>query len=186
MRRMTNLVSLLLVLITLGVGPAVGADQPTTDALSSWHDGAAKQAIVAFVAKVTDVSRADAASEVIARTRIESPGLPPIRFIIAYDPGRIGAGKRYAVRARITRGEQLLFTTDTQYPVLAQPKRTTSMLLRESVQLLRLLSEGGLPRRLLGPNFKGISPPFRSRFIIVGWHQGFSGSILDDEGAEIP
>ena len=122
MRRMTNLVSLLLVLITLGVGPAVGADQPTTDSLSSWNDGAAKQAIVAFVAKVTDVSRADAASEVIARARIESPGLPPIRFIIAYDPGRIGAGKRYAVRARITRGEQLLFTTDTQYPVLAQPQ----------------------------------------------------------------
>ena len=38
---------------TLGVGPAVGADQPTTDSLSSWNDGAAKQAIVAFVAKVT-------------------------------------------------------------------------------------------------------------------------------------
>ena len=138
---------------------------------------AAKQAIVAFVAKVTDVSRADAASEVIARTRIDAPRLPPIRFIIAYDPGRIGAGKRYAVRARITRGEQLLFTTNT-IPGLAQPKRTASILLRESVQLLRLLSEGGLPlgSRLLGPNFKGISPPFRSRFIIVGWHQGFSGT----------
>jgi haloacid dehalogenase-like hydrolase len=53
MPRMTNLVSLLLVLITLGVGPAVGADQPTTDSLSSWNDGAAKQAIVAFVARVT-------------------------------------------------------------------------------------------------------------------------------------
>src|SRR4030095_13720331 len=53
MPRMTNLVSLLLVLITLGVGPAVGADQPTTDSLSSWNDGAPKQAIVAFVAKVT-------------------------------------------------------------------------------------------------------------------------------------
>jgi hypothetical protein len=52
MRRITNLVSILLVLITLGVGPAVGADQPTNDSLSSWNDGAAKQAIVAFVAKV--------------------------------------------------------------------------------------------------------------------------------------
>src|SRR5262245_8389493 len=53
MRRMTNLVSILLVIITLRGGPAVGADQTTNDSLFSWNDGAAKQAIVAFVAKVT-------------------------------------------------------------------------------------------------------------------------------------
>ena len=122
MQPIINLVSIVLVLCKLSVGLALGADQPTTEALPSWNDGAAKQAVVAFVGKVTDVSRADAASEVIDRTRIESPGLPPIRFIIAYDPGRNRAGKRYAVRARNTRGEQLLFTTDTQYPVLAQPQ----------------------------------------------------------------
>ena len=76
MRRMTNLVSLLLVLSTLGVGPAVGAYQPTTDNLSSWNDGAAKQAIVAFVAKVTHVCARTPQSR-YARRRIESPGLPP-------------------------------------------------------------------------------------------------------------
>jgi hypothetical protein len=37
----------------LSVGLAVGADQPTTEALPSWNDGAAKQAVVAFVGKVT-------------------------------------------------------------------------------------------------------------------------------------
>jgi heat shock protein HslJ len=75
---------------------------------------------VVFEATLEDASRADAASEVIGRTRIQSPGPPPIRFTISYDPARISTRNRYVVRARIARGAQLLFTTDTQYPVLGE------------------------------------------------------------------
>jgi uncharacterized lipoprotein YbaY len=41
-----------------------------------------------FEATLEDVSRADAAAETIKRTRITSPGNPPIKFSIAYDPQR--------------------------------------------------------------------------------------------------
>ena len=49
----------------------------------------------------------------IARTRIESPGQPPIAFSIAYDPAAIDERLTYAVRARVLVGERLMFTSDT-------------------------------------------------------------------------
>jgi putative lipoprotein len=48
-----------------------------------------------------DVSRADAAANVIARLRLESPGQPPIAFELPYDASRIDPRRRYAVRAQI-------------------------------------------------------------------------------------
>jgi hypothetical protein len=55
----------------------------------------------------------------IAQTRIPSPGNRPIAFTIAYDPGKIVAGRRYNVRARILLDEKLLLATDTATPLLA-------------------------------------------------------------------
>jgi putative lipoprotein len=37
-------------------------------------------------ATLEDVSRADAAAEVIGQARVEEPGNPPIPFEIRYDP----------------------------------------------------------------------------------------------------
>jgi putative lipoprotein len=69
-------------------------------------------------ATLEEVSRADAPATVIGRARVESPGSPPLRFSIAYDPAAIVPRHRYVVRARVTVGERLLFTTDTAHPVL--------------------------------------------------------------------
>jgi uncharacterized lipoprotein YbaY len=65
-----------------------------------------------------DVSKADAPAETIGRSLKEHPGHPPIPFAIPYDPSRIDPGHRYSVRARITVGDQVWFTTDRHYPVL--------------------------------------------------------------------
>jgi uncharacterized lipoprotein YbaY/heat shock protein HslJ len=73
-----------------------------------------------FDATLEDVSRADAPSEVLGSTRKESPGNPPYRFTINYDPARIDPSHRYSVRARILVDGQLMFTSDTQHPVLTQ------------------------------------------------------------------
>ena len=51
-------------------------------------------------------------------SRIEPSGHPPIAFEIPYDASRIDPDRRYAVRARILVGGELLFTTDQHYPVL--------------------------------------------------------------------
>ena len=84
-----------------------------------------------FEASLEDVSRADVPSDVIAVTRLTSPGNPPIAFGIVYDPARIVANHRYVVRARILLDGRLLFTSDAVYPVLTQGHPSTvSMILR--------------------------------------------------------
>lgn len=66
-----------------------------------------------------DVTRADAPATVVSTAHVEPTGQPPIRFGIGYAPEQIDASHRYAVRASIKRGNQLLFVTDTPHPVPA-------------------------------------------------------------------
>jgi uncharacterized lipoprotein YbaY len=63
-----------------------------------------------------DASKAGAKSEVIGRVRVDQPG-SPTAFFLPYDPARIDPNGRYAVRARIVAGGQLLFVTDGHYPL---------------------------------------------------------------------
>jgi putative lipoprotein len=69
-------------------------------------------------ATLENVSRADAPSELVGRTRIEQPGNPPIRFEIPFDTSRIDPRGRYTVRATITVDGKPFFTTDQHHPVL--------------------------------------------------------------------
>jgi putative lipoprotein len=86
-----------------------------------------------FEATLEDVSRADAPAETIGRTRVASPGNPPIAFTIAYDPARILPDHRYAVRARILVDDKILFTTDTATPVITRGSPSSvSMMLRRA------------------------------------------------------
>jgi copper homeostasis protein (lipoprotein) len=71
-----------------------------------------------FEATLQDVARADAPATVIGRAKLQPAGQPPFRFEIKYDDAAIKSNGRYAVRATITQGGQLLFTTDRVYSVL--------------------------------------------------------------------
>lgn len=87
---------------------------------ATYRERMALPASAVFEAVLEDVSRADAAAEVIARARIEHPGHPPIRFEIIYRPAKIVQNHDYSVRARITDGERIVFTTVQHYPVLTR------------------------------------------------------------------
>jgi len=68
-----------------------------------------------------DVSRADDQALELGREVIGTGGTQvPFAFSIPYEPDAIDPRARYAVRADIRRGEQLLFTTTRSYPVLTQ------------------------------------------------------------------
>ncbi|MET3375067.1 putative lipoprotein [Variovorax boronicumulans] len=80
--------------------------------------------------QLLDVSRMDAPSVVLAEQRIPANGKqPPFAFELSVDAARIDPRMRYAVAARITRGEQLLFINDTQYSVLTQGNGTSANLM---------------------------------------------------------
>jgi putative lipoprotein len=93
---------------------------PATTRISGsalYRERIALPADAVFEATLEDVSRADAASEVLGRARLEPAGQPPFRFEIGYEPSKMQPGHSYAVRARVTQGDQLLFTTDRLYPL---------------------------------------------------------------------
>ena len=73
-----------------------------------------------------DTSLADAPAVEIAYQRIEDPGNPPIPFVLDYDPQEIREGMQYGVRATIRQADQLLFTSDTHYPVLTRGAGNTA------------------------------------------------------------
>ena len=73
-----------------------------------------------------DTSLADAPAIEIAYERIEDPGNPPIPFVLDYDPQEIREGMQYGVRATIRQADQLLFTSDTHYPVLTRGAGNTA------------------------------------------------------------
>ena len=104
-----------------------------------------------FEATLEDVSKADARSKVLGRARIEQPGNPPIAFEISYDPARIEARHRYAVRARILVDGKLLFTTDQSYPVLTGER---------DHELVLLLRRAEAPS---SNNLDGLSPALPGR-----------------------
>jgi len=76
-----------------------------------------------------DTSLADAAATEIAYQKIEGPGNPPIPFVLDYDPLKIREGMQYGVRATIRYDGQLLFTSDTHYPVLTRGAGNTADLM---------------------------------------------------------
>jgi uncharacterized lipoprotein YbaY len=112
-----------------------------------------------FEAMLEDVSRADAPSETIAQTRITSPGNPPIAFTITYDPAKILADRRYAVRAKILVNDKLLFSTDTAAPVITGGRPT-------SVKLMMRRVGGGQPP---APSPAGSSPSPAHELIGTSW-----------------
>ena len=68
-----------------------------------------------------DVSKADAPAEMISTQTIETGGAQvPIAYALKYDPARIDAKNTYAVRATITEGGQLTWTSTKRYPVLTR------------------------------------------------------------------
>jgi copper homeostasis protein (lipoprotein) len=111
-----------------------------------------------FEATLEDVSKADAAAEVIGRARIEQPGNPPIRFEITYDPSGINPKHRYAVRARILVDGKLFFITDQSYPVLTAGKGNEVALLLRRVGSSGSAGAGAGPLGSLPATFAGDLP----------------------------
>lgn len=80
-------------------------------------------------ATLEDVTKADAPAVIVGQTRLENPGNPPFDFAIPYDPKQILTNHRYEVRAKILSGSELLFVTDTSYPVLTLGRKGPAKLL---------------------------------------------------------
>lgn len=85
--------------------------------------------------QLQDISRPDAMATVLASLLLTPEGGPPYDFAIAYDPARIDERKRYALRATISVGDKLLFTsTDYIDPFSGNPVQVLVQRVAEPVQ----------------------------------------------------
>ncbi|TIT02249.1 YbaY family lipoprotein [Mesorhizobium sp.] len=67
--------------------------------------------------QLADVSLADAPAAVIGEHKVAPAGQVPIKFKISFDPQVIRLGMTYALQARITVDDRLLFISDTRHQV---------------------------------------------------------------------
>ncbi|KIQ28480.1 hypothetical protein RT97_20810 [Variovorax paradoxus] len=141
MKRRTSLVLLSAAagasLLSACASPSSAVSKPAPPAASSlrvsgtvaYRQRIALDPSAEVVVQLLDVSRMDAPSVTLAEQRIKANGRqPPFAYELQVDAARIDPRMRYAVSARILRGEQLLFINDTQYPVLTQGSGTTASL----------------------------------------------------------
>ncbi|MCT0218611.1 YbaY family lipoprotein [Synechococcus sp. CS-1329] len=107
-----------LALVPLGWWPWASAQAGVIEGTASYRERIALPAGASLKVELQDVSRADAAAEVLARTVVSPAGQVPLPFALTYDDAAIRPGRRYTVRATIHHQGRLLFTTDQMVPVL--------------------------------------------------------------------
>lgn len=74
-----------------------------------------------LIVRLVEVTRQGTVSEIVAQERIDiGERQVPIPFDMAYDPRRIEERGEYVVQAEIREGDRLLFTTETNYPVITR------------------------------------------------------------------
>ncbi len=85
--------------------------------------------------QLQDISRADAMATTLAGVVIALESGPPYPFVIEYDPAQIDTRMRYGLRATITSGDRLMFTT-TEYidPFAGNPVQVLVRRVAEPVQ----------------------------------------------------
>jgi uncharacterized lipoprotein YbaY len=94
------------------------ASAQSINGTATFRERTSLPASAVFEAVLEDVSRKGTAPVLLGRTRIETPGPPPIRFEIPYDGSAVRASGKYAVRGTITVNGRVLMATERAPGVL--------------------------------------------------------------------
>jgi uncharacterized lipoprotein YbaY len=114
----TLVVALGVFALSVTVTPSSAEEAAVVRGQASYREDTALPPDAVFEATLEHISPVDAKADVLESVRLEKLGAERIHFEIPYDPAQIDKRQSYRVRARIVRGDRLLFTTDQVYPVL--------------------------------------------------------------------
>lgn len=99
--------------------------------------------------QLLDVSRADAPSRTIAETRFRPRGQVPIPYSLRFDAAKLKPGHSYALRATISVGDRLWFTSTSRHAVeIGGPDRIDIPLQRVAGQAAARSTAGPVGRWL--------------------------------------
>ena len=105
---------------------AVAAEPVTLEGRVAWREQLMLPA--GAVTHVALLGASDAGGVPVAETTLEGMRAPPIPFELTYDSADLDPGNEYALSARITLGEQVLFETAKPQPLLEPARSQTVML----------------------------------------------------------
>ena len=125
------------------VGPAGENSMETIEGTVFYRERMMLPPGVEVEVQLQDISRADAMARVIATVSQVPEGGPPYPFVIEYDPASIDPRMRYALRATISLGEQLMFTSNEYIdPFQGNPVEVLVQRVAEPVQRDTAVLEG--------------------------------------------
>jgi len=117
--RFRDILAALVLFIGGLTGGSTLAEDMTLSGTVTYLDRSALPPGAVLEVKLVDVSRADAASIQLSARRYAIDHVP-FPFQLTYDASLIDPRFTYAIQARISLGEKLLYTTTTQHPALTR------------------------------------------------------------------
>ncbi|MEW6632637.1 MAG: YbaY family lipoprotein [Pseudomonadota bacterium] len=126
-----------LVVGVLAVPEISGAAERTIAGEVTYRERIALPPNAVLSVELADVSLADAPAMVIGQRKIVPAGQVPIKFEIGFDSKSIRAGRTYALQARITVDDRLLFITDTRHqvdPLAGKPQNVVMKMAAPSIE----------------------------------------------------
>ena len=114
--------------------PATRATAQTTTLMGTvnYHERMALPGSATVLVQLVDISKADAPAEVIAEDRITGATGSPIPYRLKFDQSRIKLGRSYALQARISDGDRLLFINTTRHAIFAGGRNNTRILVQRT------------------------------------------------------
>lgn len=112
--------------LLLPAGSAVAATT-TLRGTVSYRERIALPPTAVVEVKLLDVSLADAPARTIAETRVPVGSRSVVRYSLRFDRSRILSRRSYALQARITDGDRLLFINATRHTVFAGGANNTDI-----------------------------------------------------------
>ena len=106
-----------LVVGVLAVPELTSAAEKTLTGEVTYRERIALPANAVLAVELADVSLADAPATIIGQRKIVPAGQMPIKFGIGFDPKAALPGRTYALQARITVDDRLMFVTDTRLQI---------------------------------------------------------------------
>jgi putative lipoprotein len=112
-----------------GTGATTGSGTASVTGTVTYREKIAMPQDAVVIVQLQDTSLMDVPAVDIGAQVIEGAGTVPVHFSVGFDPAEIIDNHTYSLRATITSGDELLWTTDTAYPVITRGNPPTAELL---------------------------------------------------------
>ncbi|WP_306152079.1 YbaY family lipoprotein [Roseovarius sp. MMSF_3281] len=126
------------------------AEMRSLNGTVTYHERMALPVDAVVEVMLLDVSLADAPAKVVAQTRFIPKGEVPVKYTLNYDTNGISDRHRYALRAKISVKDQMIFSTTSHHPVFTDGATSTNIIVKRVGTATSTPSGRWLAKRIQG------------------------------------